>query len=270
MSGFAAEWLALREHYDARARNPAVLEAAAASLAGHPSVTIADLACGTGSTMRALSPRLAGRQNWRLVDNDLGLLARASAGAPAGVNALPIPLDLNRDLEAALDGPVDLVTASALFDLVSDDWLGRLVVEIAARKVPLYAALTYDGRIEFDPPDSGDAPIVAAVNAHQRNDKGFGPALGPAAATTVIARLEAVGYSVIHGAADWAFGPDDREIQIEILSGWAAASREIGDRPLADADIVGWLTRRNDAVASRRSSIRVGHIDVFARPIGTR
>jgi hypothetical protein len=270
MSGFAAEWLALREPYDMRARNPAILDAAAASLAGHPSVTIADLACGTGSTMRALSPRLAGRQNWRLVDNDLGLLARASAGAPAGVNALPMALDLARDLEAALDGPVDLVTASALFDLVSDDWLARLVVEIAARKVPLYAALTYDGRIAFDPPDSGDAAIVAAVNRHQRSDKGFGPALGPAAAAAAIARLEAVGYSVIQGAADWTFGPDDRTIQIEILSGWAAGAREMGDRPLADADIVGWLTRRSDAVTAGRSSIRVGHVDVFARPTGTR
>lgn len=269
MSGFAAEWLALREPYDARARNPDVLDTVAASLAGHPSVTIVDLACGAGSTLRALSPRLAGRQNWRLVDNDLGLLARASASArPAGANVLPIPLDLNRDLEAALDGPVDLITASALLDLVSDDWLGRLVVETAARRIPLYAALTYDGRIEFDPADSADTAIVAAVNRHQRSDKGFGPALGPSAAKAVIAHLEAVGYSVRHGTADWAFGPNDRQIQTEILSGWAAASRETKDPPLAEID--GWLTRRRAAVAAGRSSIRVGHVDVFAWPTGTR
>src|SRR4051812_46893094 len=100
MSGFAAEWLALREPYDARARNPDILDAAVRSLAGHPSVTIVDLACGTGSTLRALSPRLTGLQNWRMVDNDLGLLARAAADARAGVNVLPVALDLNRDLEA--------------------------------------------------------------------------------------------------------------------------------------------------------------------------
>jgi hypothetical protein len=268
MSGFAAEWLALREPYDARARNPAILDAVAASLAGHPSVTLVDLACGTGSTLRSLSPSLAGRQNWRLFDNDLSLLARAAASASTGVNVLPTPLDLNRDLEAALDGPVDLVTASALLDLVSDDWLGRLVVEVAARKIPLYAALTYDGRIEFDSGDPGDAAIIASVNRHQRSDKGFGPALGSAAANRAIARLEAVGYSVDHGAADWVLGPDDRKMQTEILSGWAAASREAGDIPLAD--IVGWLTHRREAVAAGRSSIRVGHVDFFARPTGMR
>ena len=51
-------------------------------------------------------------------------------------------------------------------------------VEIAARAIPLYAALSYDGRIAFTPSDPLDADIVAAVNAHQRTDKGFGPALG--------------------------------------------------------------------------------------------
>ncbi len=71
-------------------------------------------------------------------------------------------------------------------------------------------------------------PIVAAVNAHQRTDKGFGPALGPAAAALAIARFEALGYSVVHGASDWVIGPDDRDIQTEMLTGWASAAREIG------------------------------------------
>ena len=37
-------------------------------------------------------------------------------------------------LEAALDGPVELVTTSALLDLVSHEWLDRLVTEAAARR----------------------------------------------------------------------------------------------------------------------------------------
>jgi hypothetical protein len=268
MSAFAAEWLALREPYDKKARNPAVLEAAVASVAGHPSVTISDLGCGTGSTLRALSPLLPARQTWRLIDNDLSLLARVPVAASPRVTALPTPLDLSRDLEAALDGPVDLVTASALLDLVSDDWLDRLAIEIAARKIPLYAALIYDGRVVFDPADPGDSVIVASVNSHQRSDKGFGSALGPAAARTAITRLETVGYAVMHGTSDWIFGPSDRDIQMEILSGWATAARETGEVPFAE--IIGWLERRREVVAAGRSSIRVGHVDIFAQPTGTR
>jgi hypothetical protein len=55
---------------------------------------------------------------------------------------------------------------------------------------------------------------------------------------------------------------------MEIFSGWASAVRELGDLSLADT--VGWLTWRRDAVAAGRSSIRVGHVDIFARPTGRR
>ena len=269
MTGFSADWLALREPHDARARNPAVLNAVVASLKGYPSIRIVDLACGTGSTLRVLAPRFPAGQHWRLVDNDLSLLARASAMAPpAGGTFTTAPLDLNRDLEAALDGPIELLTTSALLDLVSESWLDRLVVETLARSIPIYAALSYDGRIEISPSHSLDAAIVAAVNAHQRRDKGFGPALGPMAASAAIARFESLGYSVVHGAADWVIGPQDREIQLENFAGWASAAREIGDLPLADT--VQWLTFRRDEIAAGCSSLRVGHVDIFARPIGTR
>jgi hypothetical protein len=268
MSGFSADWLTLRESHDLRARNPTVLDAVAAALEPLSSVRIVDLACGTGSTLRALSPHLPASQNWKLIDNDLGLLARAKATPLAKhVTVTPVPLDLNRDLEAALDGPVDLVATSALLDLVSKTWLDRLAVEIAARSIPLYAALSYDGRITFTPSDPFDAAIADAVNAHQRTDKGFGPALGPAAATFAIARFEALGYSVVQGTSDWMMGPEDRDMQTEILAGWASAARDMG---LSPADTATWLTRRRAAIAAGCASLQVGHIDFFSTPSATR
>lgn len=269
MTGFSAEWLALREPHDIRARNAAVLDAVAAFLAGNNQIRIVDLACGTGSTLRALALRLAAAQNWRLADNDLSLLARASEMTkPAGVTINAVPIDLNHDLEAALDGPVDLVTTSALLDLVSEAWLDRLMVETSARSVPIYAALSYDGRIEFGASHSLDTAMVAAVNAHQRRDKGFGPALGPLAAGTAIARFESLGCSVVHGPADWVIGPADSKFQMEIFSGWAAAAREVGD--VSRADIIDWLTFRRNRAAAGSSTLRVGHVDFFARPTGMR
>lgn len=265
---FSAAWLELREPYDLRARNTTVIEAVAAALGDRPSVTIVDIACGTGSTLRALSPRIKARQNWRLADNDLSLLARTPPSSPPNINVVTTPVDLNLDVEAALDGPVDLVTTSALLDLVSGEWLERFAVETAARRLPVYAALSYDGRIEITPADAADQKIIAAVNAHQRTDKGFGPALGPAAAKAAVAMFERVGYSVVQGTADWVFEADDRDIQLEVLSGWAAAGREMDNVPLPD--VAGWLTRRRERVAAGRSSIRVGHVDFFARPIATR
>ena len=265
MSGFSADWLALREPYDAAACSVAVRDAAIAAIAGLDPVSIVDLGTGTGSGLRALAPLIPARQTWRLVDNDLSLLAcAADTERPARVQVQAVPVDLAHDLEAALDGAVDLVTTTALLDLVSEPWIERLTVECAARRLPFYATLSYDGRIEFTPHDPGDAAIVAAFNAHQRTDKGFGPALGPKAAAEAIVHFTTVGYFVDRQPSDWVFGPKDREIQNALLAGFAGAARDIG-APHLD-EIVGWLTRRRDLVAAGHSSMRVGHIDLFARP----
>jgi hypothetical protein len=265
MSGFSAEWLALREPHDLRARSPAVLDAVAAAFHTKATVAVVDLACGTGASVRAIGPRLPQRQSWRLADNDLGLLARAGAlGEPPHRSVAAHAIDLARDLELALDGPLDLVTCSALLDLVSGEWLERLVVEAAARRLPVYAALSYDGEAALDPPDPFDAEMVAAVNQHQRRNKGFGPALGPAAAAAAIERFKQLGYCVVQGRSDWQFAPDDAAIQIEILSGWAGAARELNDLPVDR--IIAWLTRRRELATDGRSRMRIGHIDFFACP----
>jgi hypothetical protein len=269
VSGFSADWLALREPYDLRARSPEVIAAVAASVAALPSVHIVDLACGTGATVRALSGQLPARQVWRLADNDLGLLGRAKAMTlPETIQVTAVPLDLNRDLEAMLDGAIDLVTTSAFLDLVSKDWLDRLTTEIAARAIPFYAALTYDGRIDIAPGDPADASIVAAVNKHQATDKGFGLALGPEAAACAIRAFERLGYAVTHRRSDWTMRPGDRDLQLEIFSGWAAAARETGALSLAET--ASWLTHRRASVAAGSSSLRVGHVDLFAAPTGRR
>ena len=269
MSRFAAEWLALRERYDLAARNANVLDAVTASLKSTASVHVVDLACGSGSTLRTLHSYLPARQHWDLVDNDPDLLALArNRNLDKDVTLNAVPLDLSRNFEAALGDNIDLITVSALLDLVSETWLHRFSRAVAARALPVYAALTYDGRTNIAPADPLDTAIISAVNAHQRTDKGFGPALGPSAAGSAIARFESLGYSLVSGESDWVIGPDDREMQNELLEGWASAAREIGT-PGA-AEIANWLTRRKAAVSQGLSSMRVGHVDFFAFPSSTR
>jgi hypothetical protein len=161
-----------------------------------------------------------------------------------------------------------LVTAAALLDLVSQRWLDSLADACGAADASVLFALTYDGRMRLEPPEPDDHIALALFNRHQRTDKGFGPALGPEAAAAAPGRFEAVGYNVVQGASDWVFGPRDAEIQTEVLTGWAVAAREIGGIPIGD--IINWLARRRDHIAAGRSSMRVGHVDFFARPIATR
>jgi hypothetical protein len=269
MSRFTAAWLALREQHDSAARNLDVLKAVTDSLKSAASVHILDLACGSGSTVRALHEQLPSRQHWDLVDNDpdlLGLASKQYLDRDVRLNA--VPLDLSRNLEAALGRTIDLITISALLDLVSESWLHQFLNAVAARALPVYAALTYDGRIDLAPSDPLDAEIVLAVNAHQRTDKGFGPALGPSAAGSAIAGFRPLGYSITSGHSDWIIGLDDREMQNELLEGWAKAAHDM--QTISGAEIASWLARRKAVLSHGLSSMCVGHVDFFAFPSSTR
>lgn len=272
MSGFSAAWLARREPYDRAARNGAVLDAVAAMFADAPAVAVTDLGCGTGATLRALAPRLPARQNWRLVDNDEALLEqaaiKAAAKAPSGIRVTTVAADLAG--LAGVAGAIEvvlrdsgLVTTSALLDLVSAEWLDRLVAALARLSHPFYATLSYDGTVALSPESRHDGAVIAAVNRHQRTDKGFGPALGPDAARIAPQRLRAAGFTVVEGRSDWRFGADDRAIQTEMLAGWAGAARDIGVDP---AVVTQWLGERRGHIDAGRSQMHVGHIDFFATP----
>jgi SAM-dependent methyltransferase len=263
VSGFLSEWLALREPLDMRARNPQVLDAVAAAFRGREALSIVDLGCGTGSTVRALSAQLPTSQAWRLVDNDPVLLAEAFARAPDHVTVETLQFDLNGDVGPLLDG-ADLVTSSALIDLVSEPWLANLAAAVAARSLPLYIALTYDGRAELKAGDPFDQRIIAAVNAHQLGNKGFGPALGPRAADFAMRMFRTFGYALVHGKSDWVAGADDSDFQIELLAGWRQAAEEMGEIP---RDILeDWFTRRCEAAKAGKLTLSVGHVDFFAQP----
>ncbi|ETR77303.1 hypothetical protein X566_06440 [Afipia sp. P52-10] len=264
MSGFSADWLALREPLDHRARNRSVRDAVAAAFAGRASLSIIDLGSGTGSTVRALQTHLPKPQRWTLVDDDPVLLAEAYAmERPAGVTVETVQADLGCDVASLLAADTDLVTASALLDLVSEPWLANFAAAVAARALPVYVALSYDGRATLDDADPLDEAVVAALNAHQRRNKGFGPALGPRAAAFAVRLFRTFGYDVVQGESDWVSGPADAMFQSKLLAGWVHAAQEIGTPRHQLQD---WLARRRDGIAAGRLSVRVGHVDFFARP----
>lgn len=246
--GFSADWLALREPADHAARDGALLDAAARVAGARP--VVVDLGCGTGSTRRAFGARLGGAV-WRMVDGDAALLRLAGGKGHC--------LDLNDVHALPLDGAT-LVTASALFDLVSAAWVDRLVARVAALGLPVYAALSYDGVMDWAPELPEDAGITAAFNRHQVGDKGFGPALGPGATKYLAERLQAAGYAVREGDSPWQLGPAEAALQGELLTGIAQAAQEAGFA----GDAKAWCAARMARLGQGRC--RIGHRDLLAVP----
>ncbi len=280
MTGFSAEWLALREPADHRARNPVVRDAALAHLAAKPAPRLVDLGCGSGSNLRALAPYLPDGQVWRLVDADPLLLqaagealtAWADHAEPMEGGALMLwlagkrievhfePADLARDLEAVLDRPADLVTAAAFFDLVAPDWLARFCDALLRRRLPLFTVLTYDGVERWTPPHGADAQVLAAFHAHQTTDKGFGQSAGPGAFALLADAFRNAGWRVAVGESQWVLGAADEAPLIAALAeGAAGAVAETG--LVAPASLASWLEARRTA-----QGCEIGHKDLFAAP----
>jgi hypothetical protein len=164
--------------------------------------------------------------------------------------------DLARDLDAVL-GRAELVAASALFDLVSADFIVRFATSLARHRAAFYGVLTYDGRQAWTPACEADADLLDAFNAHQRGDKGFGPAAGPEASTRLGEALRAAGYAVLEGDSTWRLGPGEDALIAQLAAGIADAVRQTG---LVDsARIDGWCGLAHDGAL-------VGHTDLLALP----
>ena len=259
---FDADWLETREGVDHRSRDATLLPSLASEWRRRGWTRVLDLGCGTGSNLRYLASRLPGEQEWILLDHDRGLLARVET--PPGVGAIIRRQgDLAEDGLAAV-GETDLVTASALLDLVSERWLRRLVDACRAGQRGAHFALSYDGAIHWSADDDEDALVRDAVNAHQRRDKGLGPALGPDAVEVAAGLFRSAGYRVTLGGSPWRLGPGERALARRLVDGWEAAA--VVQRPDREQVIRSWAERRRLTVATGVFGLTVGHRDLCALP----
>ncbi len=258
---FAADWLDLREPYDRGARSGELLERLAAWRAGRESLRIVDLGAGTGSNLRCMSPALGGQQHWTLLELDPALIeAGEKRLAKATVGWEYRRLDLAADLERSVEGGADLITASALLDLVSEAWIERLVALQGRTGAALLLVLSVDGRIAWTPPDADDLCVAEAVNRHQLTDKGFGPALGPRAVEVLHRLLATADGQVLLSPSDWILGGADRELQLALLAGYVDVAAVAMD------GLDAWTARRRQLVADGQSCLTIGHQDVLFLP----
>jgi len=274
VTAFSPAWLALREPADVMARNSKVIDECRRYFAERESVTVCDLGAGTGASVRAFADILPQRQYWSLVDHDRRNLAAAvdalsnwsDAASMSGENLIlrrgprhiEIRLhafDFARDPAPCWTAETDLVTASALLDLVSQDWITRFSDGLSELDAAVLATLTFDGTIIADPAHPLDASVAEAFRLHQTRDKGFGPAAGPDAMRHLQQSMEKSGYTVVSGRSPWHLQDHTSELFIHTVEGIADAVRETGKVGAVDD----WLQAR----LSDTRLLTIGHHDVF-------
>jgi len=287
--GFDADWLELREPFDAAARSPVLAARLAAALPARP--RLLDLGAGTGSLLRWLGHFIGRSQAWTLVDADARLIEEAFAiteerailagwgatwpgkrtllvhsprgawrveGLVADLRQAPVNLPLHA---------VDAVVNTALCDLVSQAWVERMAAACAARRLPFYAALNVTGRERFAPPRRGDAIVARGFARDQLRDKGFGgAALGARAPAAIAAAFEAHGYEVVRARSDWVIPRQAMDMAVQLSDGHGFAAMRHERR--ARRAIARWMLDRVRDGREGRLSVRVGHQDVLCLPPG--
>jgi SAM-dependent methyltransferase len=252
-----AEWLRLREAADAAARAPQLV----AALRGRYPV-IHDLGTGTGSMGRWLAPRLPGPQHWVLYDRDPDLLDLAKAGldgTPATVETRQ--RDITRLDPDDLAG-ADLITASALLDMLGADEIERMVTSCVGAGCPALLTISVTGQVRLDPADPLDVEITEAFNAHQRRTVGGRRLLGPDAVQATVAAFRRHRVGVLTRPSPWRLGADQAALIAEWFRGWVAAACE--QRPELAARVAPYARRRLAEAAAGRLTVVVEHTDLLA------
>ncbi len=248
---FSETWLGLREPADAAARARDLVTLLPGEIR-----TIRDLGCGTGSLGRWLAPQLPAPQHWIMADRDPALLAHAKANMPFdGVTVTTDLSDVTALTAADLAG-TDLVTCSALLDILTAEEVEALVRACAEANTPALFTLSVAGEVTLDPPLPADSEVAAAFNEHQRRTDGGRRLLGPDAPAVAVAAFEKAGATVVTRPSPWRLGTNLAALTDEWLRGWVGAALE--ERPDQGFDAY---------LAERRANLpraTVGHVDLLA------
>ena len=260
------EWLSLREPADHAARSRDLVDAFRQVLPDD-GLVVHDLGSGTGSMTRWLAPQLPGPQRWVLHDRDADLLARATAVAPlqtadgARVNLATRLGDVTTLRATDLAG-ADLVTASALLDLLTADEVKRIAVACVNGNCSALFTLSVTGKVVLTPAHWLDDAIGAAFDAHQRRTVAGRRLLGPDAVERTAEAFDRLGARVLTRVSPWQLGADDLGLVVEWLAGWVGAACD--QRPELADPARAYLRQRLVEAAAGQLRVTVGHADLLA------
>ncbi len=262
-------WLALREPADAAARARELADQVARRPPTSGRWVIHDLGCGTGAMARWLAPLLPGPQHWVGHDRDSDLLEVAAADRPGpGADGAAVTVEGRRSEIARLHAGdlagADLITASALLDMLTEDELAGLIAVCTQAGCPVLLTISVVGRVSLTPTDPLDRRVAAAFDGHQRRLTERGRLLGPDAVTFAMQEFGRLDVDVLVRPSPWRLGASEAELATEWFTGWVRAACEQHVELAAETEL--YTTRRLAQARDGRLAVTVEHADLLALP----
>ena len=218
-------WFDERFEYDSKARNQKVEQACFHHFYGKKSMTIVDLGSGTGSNCLYFFEKFPAEQKWIFIETEENIseyaLKRLSReGEKKGYqtkysgDALILTkeerkIEITYRTASFLDlvdvvnlDEVDLVMASATFDLISFPQFCAFGSVLLEKKLPLLTTLNY-AEINFVPEEPSDIFFIEKYESYMNRSQHFGKAMGKKCPRILVDFFQKQNAKVEFGSSIW-------------------------------------------------------------------
>lgn len=283
------QWLAHRFACDAEARNHEIEHKFLAFFEQHQTaLKVVDVGSGTGANFKYYFSRIPHQQEWILIEQNGDLIEACRAGLQTFANEKGYNCQVQAKLltitdsgktatvwvmqgsvdhlEQLTDLPrTDVVTANAVFDLLSYEQFDTLVGKLARHDVCLLATLNYY-ETSFLPFSEKDHRFMRWYHMHMKRPQPFGIAMGPDCSKEMLDLLTQHHMMIEQEGSQWHLKKSHTTMHHYLLHFIEHALAELNLSPEEKQDFSAWLDYRKKLCRARELEIIIDHSDIFAYP----
>ena len=159
----------------------------------------------------------------------------------------------------------DLVSLSALSDLLSKNLIRKLFSKIAQNKY-IYFSLCFNGKIKWSPTNEFDKYMENNFNKHQLQDKGFGIALGKNSPEYIELTAKKKSYTCMKKDSSWRIGSTTERDKLFQKRYLKIMLNTLKKDTITDKNILkSWYLKRMQKIKLTSSKLVVGHSDIIIK-----
>ncbi|MEK6476597.1 hypothetical protein WJR50_03645 [Catalinimonas sp. 4WD22] len=281
-------WLDHRYACDAEARNANIEKKFLEFFSEKDTLSIVDAGCGTGSNFQYYFEKLPNHQEWVFLDCENSLLeaCRAKLHNFAKKNhyqykeqngSISIKAGRKQANIRTVDGELaevekhtdlketNVITANALFDLLSYDQFDTFACKLSAYNVCLMATLNYY-ETSFLPFSEDDGRFVRYFHTHMTRPQKFGAAMGPNCTEEMLDLLTEHQMMIEQEGSQWHLKRYDTTMHHYLLHFFEHAVRDLNLSDTEVTELEVWLENKKKMSQDHKLEIIVDHSDIFAYP----
>ena len=279
-------WHDERFNYDCQARNQQVEQACFHYFFGKKSMTIIDLGSGTGSNCLYFFEKFPSQQKWIFIEKEeiiseyaLARLSKEAANKNYTATRNGASLILSKD-ERTIDieyrtgsfldlaeivdlDKVDLVMASAVFDLIAFPQFLDIASVLLEKKLPLLTTLNY-AEMNFSSEEPLDIFFIEKYESFMTRPRSFGKAMGKKCPRVLVDFFQKQKAEVIFGSSIWKLeGTPAKAMNLHVLNFMEKASSQMIENDEEKILFEKWINNKKEMIEQGTLNTYIQYYDLF-------